>query len=182
MSPADWSANGKGFVPRAEVRHLKVLYLDFDGVLHHEDVRWRPRVGAFMNVPGYALFEHAQLLDELLRPYPDLAIVLSTSWVRQYGCSKSAKRLPPGMRQRVVGATFHSQMDKLQFDGMSRGRQVVADVERRRPEDWFALDDTDEGWPLDVRDKVIITDAQLGISPPAVQQRIQANLERLYAK
>lgn len=63
----------------APARHRAVLYLDYDGVLHHEDVRWRPRVGAYMNATGFRLFEHANLLDVLLRPFPELRIVLSTS-------------------------------------------------------------------------------------------------------
>jgi hypothetical protein len=61
----------------------RVLYLDFDGVLHPEDVWRRPGWGPYVaSPPGHQLFEHADLLVELLAPYPDLRIVLSTSWVR----------------------------------------------------------------------------------------------------
>lgn len=163
-----------------ETRRTKVLYLDFDGVLHHSDVRWRPRIGAFLKVADYFLFEHASLLEVMLRPHPDLAIVLSTSWVIRYGCAKAAKRLPSGLRERVVGATFHSEMDIRLFEAMSRGRQVMADVARRRPYDWFALDDTDEGWPDEFRDHIIITHGQLGIASPDVVTRIHATLHRMY--
>lgn len=55
-------------------RHLKplrghdgtVLYLDFDGVLHHEDVWWHPRRGVYIRTPGHQLFEHVPLLEEVL--------------------------------------------------------------------------------------------------------------------
>lgn len=164
----------------ASARHRAVLYLDYDGVLHHEDVRWRPRVGAYMHATGFRLFEHANLLEELLRPFPELRIVLSTSWVMQYGCSKAAKRLPKGLRERVTGATFHSEMDRRIFESLSRGRQVIGDVERRRPDNWFALDDTDEGWPPAFRERVVITHERSGIAPPNVVARIQANLSRMY--
>ena len=61
-----------------------VLYLDYDGVLHHESCYWHARKGPYLNVPegeNNVLFRHAPLLAEMLEPYPDLKIVLSTSWV-----------------------------------------------------------------------------------------------------
>jgi hypothetical protein len=159
----------------------RVLYLDFDGVLHNEDVRWHPRRGAYMHPAGFHLFEHAALLDQLLAPYYDLDIVLSTTWVRKYGCHQSAMRLPPGLRRRVVGATFHSAMDRGKFAELARGQQVCEDALRRRPSTWFALDDVDEGWPAELRDRVVLTDTALGISTPEAVQGIQANLQRLYS-
>jgi hypothetical protein len=159
----------------------KVLYLDYDGVLHNEDVRWHPRRGPYMHPPGFALFEHAALLDELLLPFQDLAVVLSTSWVRKYGCHQSAKYLPPGLRRRVIGATFHSRMDRNEFLSLPRGRQVFEDSLRRRPADWFAIDDVDEGWPAERRTRVVLTDGALGISSPEAVHCIRANLHRMYA-
>lgn len=98
----------------------------------------------------------------------------------QYSCSKAAKRLPQGLRERVVGATFHSELDRQLFESLSRGRQVMGDVERRRPADWFAAADPDEGWSSESRDRVVITNIQFGISPPDVVARIQAHLNRMY--
>lgn len=158
-----------------------VLYVDFDGVLHHENVLWHPKRGAYAGPPGFALFEHAPLLDELLRPYPEIGIVLSTSWVRTYGCYGAAKRLPAGLRCRVLGATFHSQMNEHAFVAKPRGKQVMEDVARRQPRGWLALDDTDDGWPTEVRDQVLLTDEQLGIAALGMPKRIAAALRRLVA-
>ncbi|NIM40380.1 MAG: hypothetical protein GTN84_02835 [Hydrogenophaga sp.] len=157
------------------------LYLDFDGVLHHENVLWHPRRGAYAGPPHFTLFEHAALLDELLSPYPEVFIVLSTSWVRTYGCDGAAKRLPAGLRDRVLGATFHSEMNEQAFVAKPRGTQVLEDVARRRPRGWLALDDTDEGWPPEVRDQVLLTDERLGIAAPGMPERIAAALKRLVA-
>jgi len=68
---------------------MLLLYLDFDGVLHHEDVRWSPARGAYMNAPGEDLFAYAQLLESQLQQLPDLRIVLSTSWAAHYGFSRA---------------------------------------------------------------------------------------------
>ena len=46
-----------------------VLYLDYDGVLHHENCLWHPRRGAYLVAPQrYSLFQHAPLLEEMLEP------------------------------------------------------------------------------------------------------------------
>lgn len=178
------SAPPPGYLPRSKPPRgvgRPVLYLDFDGVLHHENVLWHPRRGAYAGPPGFTLFEHAALLDELLAPFPEVGIVLSTSWVRTYGCYGAAKRLPPGLHNRVLGATFHSQMNEESFVARPRGQQVLADVARRRPLDWLALDDTDEGWPPEVRDRVLITDERLGIAAPGMPERVAAALKQLFA-
>ena len=119
-----------------------VLYLDFDGVLHHQNVLWSASKGPYLEAPaGHTLFEHAPLLAELLKPYPAIRIILSTSWAVKYGCYGAARRLPLELRTRVIGATFHSQMDRAGFESAYRGMQVWADVFRRRPSDWLAIDD-----------------------------------------
>jgi hypothetical protein len=160
-----------------------VLYLDFDGVLHPEGVYWHPKRGVYIHAEyeraGHRLFEHAQLLESLLTPYPDVAIVLSTSWVRQYRFKGTAKRLPPGLQARCVGATFHTQMDRYAFDATARGLQVQADVVRRRPSTWLALDDVDEGWER-AREHVLITDAVHGISEPNVLEQLCQALTRFH--
>ncbi|WP_177218878.1 HAD domain-containing protein [Polaromonas sp. OV174] len=117
-----------------------VLYLDFDGVLHHENCLWHPKRGAYLCAPGrYSLFQHSELLERLLEPYPHVKIVLSTSWVRRYGMANTAKRLPPSLQARVIGATFHSRhMNDDEFTGLARGQQVYEDVLRRRPRKWLA--------------------------------------------
>lgn len=151
--------------------HLPVLYLDFDGCLHPEPVHWHPRRGAYLSselaAAGHRLFEHAALLEELLEPYPSLVIVLSTSWAVHYGCSRAAKRLPPGLRKRVVGATYHSAIDKSAFRLLPRGRQVLDDVARRQPQVWLALDDFAEGWGTAL-EHVVVTHSTLGIAEPSV--------------
>lgn len=157
-----------------------VLYLDFDGVLHREQVLWHPKRGAFAAPPGFLLFEHTGLLAEMLGPYPELRIVLSTAWVRTYGCYGTAKRLPPSLRERVIGATFHSRMNLLEFMEKPRGQQVGEDVMRRRPRAWIAIDDDREGWHLELRDHVVITDERYGISARESIAALTAHLERIH--
>ena len=126
-------------------------------------------LGAYLSAPeGHVLFQHAELLERLLEPYPDVRIVLSTSWVRSYGCVKAAKNLRPALRSRVIGATFHSRMDKQAFADALRRMQVCSDVLRRQPQDWLAIDDDFHGWPAWCLDKCVRTHKHEGISEPNV--------------
>ncbi len=155
-----------------------LLYLDFDGVLHHHNVLWHPKQGAYLAAaPQYRLFQHLSLLEQLLSPYPQIRIVLSTAWARVYGCSAAAKRLQPALRNRVLGATFHSRMHEQEFLSQSRGMQVWADVVRRKPRDWLALDDDTMDWPPWCQNKLIATHDTEGISDPGVMQHIEQRLQ-----
>lgn len=157
-----------------------VLYLDFDGVLHHEKVLWHPKRGAYLCAPSqYELFQHADLLVKLLKPYPHIRIVLSTAWVRSYGCANTAKRLPIELRKRVIGATFHSHMDDGLFVETPRGMQVWRDVVRRNPKDWLALDDDYVDWPAWCLGNYVRTHESDGISDPMVQKSIEEKLANL---
>jgi hypothetical protein len=160
-----------------------ILYLDFDGVLHHEDVLWHPRRGAYMSpdASGHRLFEHVPILEQLLDRFPQVKIVLSTSWVRQYGFSGTAKRLGPVLRQRCIGATFHTGMRHCEdsFARLPRGLQVAEDVCRRQPRDWVALDDDHGDWPAKFESQLVRSDPVLGISAPAVLEELRAKLQAI---
>lgn len=157
-----------------------VLFLDFDGVLHHENVLWHPEKGAYAGPPGFKLFEHVEVLERLLQPYPLIRIVLSTAWVRRYGVYGTAKRLSSDLRSRVIGATYHSKMVEAEFAEKPRGLQVLEDVWRRKPSQWIALDDTDEGWRAEDRSRVFITDERLGLSAPGAEDAIRLMLEHMH--
>lgn len=155
-----------------------ILYLDYDGVLHHDAVYWSRDLGIHIrDAPGRVLFEWVSILEELLAPYPDVKIVLSTSWVRVRDFDFAKSKLPPALQARVVGATFHRrEMRKWEFDNMSRGAQIYADVHRRRPACWLALDNDDVAWPAHCRDHLIKTKDDLGLSDPEVQTAIRVKL------
>lgn len=148
----------------------QVLYLDYDGVLHHEECWWHPQHGMFLRAPKhYRLFQHAQLLAQLLAPYPALEIVLSTSWVERVGLAAAVERLPSVLGDRVVGSTSVRLT-------LLRGEQVYEDVKLRKPASWLALDDKDEGWPDHVREHVVFTHPRHGISHPPVRDELERKL------
>lgn len=163
-----------------QIRGQCVLYLDFDGVLHPEPVYRHPKGGLYLGADcaGHTLFENAGLLIDALQPYPLVAIVLSTSWVRVLSYSRAKAYLPESLRKRVIGATFHSRMGKLEFDAMSRGAQVLADAHRRGITQWVAVDDTNEGWLNAADSHLVLTEEKAGLAKPESLAELVARLQQ----
>jgi len=159
---------------------MKICYLDYDAVLHDGNVLRNRTTGMTIKTVGRTFFEWMPILDELLAPYPDLKIVLSTTWVRELGFNAAKHELSKSLQERVVGATFlHPKIVKAAFDTMSRGMQIWGDVERRKPSHWFALDDDAFGWPAWCKEHLIQTSDRLGLSDPAVQERVRQRLAEI---
>ncbi len=163
-----------------------MLYLDFDGVLHSHAVYVSRKLGIHFGDEAiehgkrtghvHRLFEHAALFESLLEPYPQVKIVLSTTWA-QSGYTQARKRLPESLQARCIGATFHRAMSKQLFRQASRGMQVYADVWRRKPDRWLAVDDDSFGWPIWAIDQLIRSDKNLGISAPHVLAELAAKMK-----
>ena len=139
----------------------KILFLDFDGVLHAEDVYIVNGQPVLMQ-NGHRLFEHAELLAELLTGREDIDIVLSTTWVRVKGYDYAKYRLPESLQEKVIGSTYHSQIDRFWLHA-TRYEQIARYVQRHNVHDWLALDDDDDGWPDAMRHRLVHSDAQGGI-------------------
>lgn len=156
----------------------KGCYLDFDGVLHSSEVYLSRDHGIQMRARGRSLFEWVSILEELLEPHPELAIILSTSWVGEWGEEFARDVLPVGLQRRVIGATYTAENLRY-FDAWPRGRQVTSDVQIRKLERWFALDDDASGWPVSAKGRVIKTEGATGIGALDVQSEIWRVLNAL---
>ncbi|MFC5473516.1 HAD domain-containing protein [Paraherbaspirillum soli] len=159
---------------------MKILYLDYNGVLHDDKVIRNRKRGLYIATPDRSFFEWMPILEELLAPYPDVKIVLSTCWIRSLGFDATRHELSEALQERVIGATFlHPKLDAAEFDMLPRGMQVWNDVERRKPSSWFAIDDDAFGWPERCRDRLIETKGHLGLSDPLVQDHVRQMLASL---
>lgn len=159
-----------------------VLFLDFDGPLHPDAV-YRYRGGRIeLRADGIQLFEYAPILVDILAPFPAVKIVLSTSWVRVLGFDEAKRHLPQELQQRVVGATYHSDMDRERpgrFENLSRFRQIEQYVQRHKIGRWIALDNDDAGWSDEHRQNLIHVDNWLGIYAPKSREELRAKIELL---
>ncbi|WP_459568224.1 HAD domain-containing protein [Cupriavidus sp. 8B] len=166
-----------------------ILFLDYDGVLHPDAaylVNGRPELHA-----DGELFMWAPVLEGILRPYPDVRIVLSTSWVRVLGFSRARDYLSPELRARVIGATWHSAMrrhseashrvDESWFNALSRYEQIARYIVRGGPRaaNWIAVDDDADGWDERLRNRLVKTDEELGLSSLDAQEELRIVLREL---
>lgn len=156
-----------------------ILFLDFDGVLHPDDV-YLTRVGPRLRSEGQ-LFMWAGILDDILHDFPDVKLVLSTSWVRHLGYAKARKRLPASLASKVVGSTWHSSMVKdmgsvVWWDQASRYEQIARYCTRAGIIDWIALDDDAHQWNADSSWRLVLTDSVLGLSDISLQMLLRERL------
>jgi hypothetical protein len=156
-----------------------VVYLDLDGVAHPSEVYRHPKRGIYIDpcLAGHTLFENLPLLVDALQQFPEVRVVLSTSWVPTLGFGRTLKKLPLPLRPRVIGATFHSQyMRRADWDRVPRGYQILGDVSRRRPTHWVALDDDDVEWPEEHRCKLVKTDEIMGLRRQGALDELMTHL------
>lgn len=154
------------------------LYLDYDGVLHPDEVY---RVGGqiVLAMDGFRLFEWSAILEELVSPYPKLQIVLATSWVRVVGFDEAYSRLPPSLQRRVVGSAWYPHV-RRRWEYLTRYEQIQHDIERHRHQRWLAIYDDATGWPEGQRDKLVLTDSLLGLGSALAQDDLREKLALLY--
>lgn len=161
-----------------------ILFLDFDGVLHPDAVYLRLNGQVELRADGH-LFMWSDRLVAALQSYPDVRIVLSTSWVRHRGYQRARKSLPIDLAAKVIGATWHSAMGKgwpdyIHWDDQTRFEQIAAYLSRLpAPVPWLAIDDDDRGWPNEHRQHLVHTDAMLGLSAENAQADLISRLQRL---
>lgn len=157
----------------------KVLFLDFDGVLHPDAV-FRTRKGLQLRSEGH-LFMWAPLLAQALIEQPQINIVLSTTWVRHLGYQRARSYLPDVIQDRVIGATWHSSMARnwavqSWWDNASRYEQICRYAARANLTDWLAIDDDVSGWPAEAWSRLVPCDGKLGLSQPGCADLLQARL------
>ena len=170
--------------------HDPVLLLDFDGVLHPDHVYRTPDGRIVLKREGLSLFAWAPQLESVLGDFPEVGIVLSTSWVSALGFEAARDALPGGLRERVSGST----MDALhamprstakwkalaRWKRMQRADQILRYVEARGLARWVAVDDDVTTWPEAWEHRLVRCDPDLGLSDKATSDALRIALGKLH--
>lgn len=155
------------------------LFVDFDGTLHvgHAYIDEHEQISLDTGRP---LLEFAPLLTELLEPYPDVEIVLTTSWARRLPEERVIAYLPPELRLRVVGTTRSIKPRRSYvLDGTERTDVIRSCAFGKRLKHWLAIDDAVFGAsqfgrePGELVDHFLLLDPSRGISDESAQGRIR---------
>ena len=115
--------------PKLECRMNKLLFLDFDGVLHPTQLTSEDP------------FNRAHLLEAVLKDQ-QLGIVISSSWRFTHNLEKLQKILPSSISKLIVGATGSPVVGKY-----PRFNEISTYLNNSDPANWRALDDSYWGFP-----------------------------------
>lgn len=146
---------------------MRLLFFDFDGVLHpHDagDVRDVDGMMEFVSVRDDApLFCRLPLLIDALRDHQDVRIVISSSWRRLYERHELRAFLGE-LADRYLAEIPH-------LAGHNRHDEIVCFIRENELETvpWLALDDDPENFPVSCPN-VLWTNPETGIEPESVQQ------------
>lgn len=128
-----------------------VLFLDFDGVLHPLDRRDE-------------LFSCLPLFEQTVRQFPDLDIVISSSWRVDHSLEELRAVFTADIAARIVGETpYHT--DGFTAERYGRESEIRAWLHQfgRESEPWLALDDSD--WMFSPNcPQLILVDPAVGFS------------------
>ena len=169
-----------------------ILFLDFDGVLHPNEVYLSKSSLVELRGEG-SLLMHVPVLERLLAPYPQVRIILSTSWVRAIGFDftlRQMQKLIPRstLFNHIAGATWDPKMvreGRDPFDEWTRFQQIQFHVRLNDVKNWIAIDDLysgGEGWPEAHRERLVLTESKLGLGSPEAQEELRSKLANLVAR
>ncbi|OAJ62826.1 hypothetical protein A6V36_20765 [Paraburkholderia ginsengiterrae] len=172
--------SGIADAPQKLSSNAGVLYLDFDNCLHSSDA-YVTAVGIAPSDPSASFFEFAAVLENLLAPYPELQIVLSTSWVEAIGFEAALNSLPlASLRARVIGSTFNPEEASVAaWRSTPRGQQVRRHVKRYGIKKWLALDDMREGFE-GVEGHLVHCQPGVGLGDKEVQKLFAERLAAMF--
>lgn len=175
-----------------------LLFLDFDGVLHSDQVFLEPcnpdevsvddrRFVTKHNrlVTGKNLFEHCDRLVAALEPFPNVQIVISSTWREHFDLDALKAFLPSALAERVVGVT----PGVFSRDGANHRLREIGAFSSKNQEyantPWIALDD-DIVWPEQLGEEwalkhLLLLDSKKGFTVAdavTLRQRLQNLAER----
>lgn len=153
--------------------HQKILFLDFDGVLHPPEVYLR-NGEPWLDSEDLNLFCWAHLLEATLLIYPELKIVISSSWSKIFGIEVLKQKLPTSLAERVIDTTRLYQINKH-----ARGLEILFYATDHNITNWIALDDDGFEWPASELDKFIRCNPDRGVSSPLIIKKLSEKLAAL---
>jgi hypothetical protein len=167
-----------------------LLYLGISGVMHpsrslYESVHGRPPED-----DGHAEYEAAPVLTQMLRGWPHIRIVLTSTLPWQQGFFEVATNLGTELACRVLGFTFADLTAKAPLGprGQPLGsadywRLTKAEIVRLhvgwwQPHAWVAVDDETLNWSAaEHTQQFAQVDGLKGLLDPAAQDRLLTKLQ-----
>jgi len=138
-----------------------ILFLDFDGVLHPQyDGQAVPKDVAFCHLPRF---------EAVMRDFPQVDIVISSTWRTQFALEGLRAWFSPDIARRIIGVTPCLVATGLPVPP-SREQEILQwmSMNQRTNEPWVAVDDME--WEFKAhRSKLVPCKSFLGFDDLAAQ-------------
>lgn len=135
---------------------LRILFLDFDGVLHGEEGE---------------RFSRLPLLENALREMPELEVVITSTWRLEMGIEELRQLFSAGLRNRVIGMTPHIWHGLNVGDRQWEIEAFLAIEGIADHTHWIALDDMAPLFEKDCQ-QLLLVDTPNGLELEHVEQLI----------
>jgi len=147
-----------------------ILFLDFDGVLHpqHEG----------QAVPADVAFCHLPRFEAVMREFPKVEIVISSTWREQFNLDNLRAWFSPDIAARITDTTQLPGMANTPSVTERREWEIVMWllVRGRSDEPWIALDDA--AWQFrHHRDRLVACTGYVGLDD-TVEAKLRTALNR----
>ncbi len=147
-------------MPDSSLGISRVIFLDFDGVLHPADYLRFIEIDGELVFGSDARFCWAGVLWGLIKDN-DCGLVIHSSWRTSFALSEIKEMFPPELARRIRGIT----------GGGARFRSIEAYVEAHRLRDYLILDDEPEEFPSNLK-ALVVCHPERGIDSPEVKERV----------
>jgi hypothetical protein len=148
-----------------------ILFLDFDGVLHPEyDGEPTPVDRVFCHLPRF---------EAVMREFPSVEIVISSTWRHQFTLDELRARFSRDIAARIIGATPETDPIDGQYLPARREGEILEWLAATGRENvpWLALDDA--AWQFQQhRERLVACSWYIGMDD-GVETRLRAALAGL---
>ena len=135
----------------------KIIFLDFDGVLHPD---------------GVGLFSQLSIFERFLTDMPEAEVVISSTWREDHTLDQLRGFFSPALQDRISGVT-PSLEDGYELGGRQREIQSYLSSEELSDRNcaWVALDDIAMFFE-DACQKLVLTDSSKGFTEQEGEQLV----------
>lgn len=131
-----------------------IIFLDFDGVLHPVFPRRE------LTDDENQLFSYLPRLEGVLMDFPELKIVIASSWRENRPWENVIKAFSPDISARIIGATPVLKSKEPPYPKHPRYEEILDFLNKNNlaTSQWIALDDTPEIYPPDCKNLILCSD------------------------
>jgi hypothetical protein len=149
---------------------MKVLFCDLDGVLHPTGA---VSFLADRTISAIGAFCWLNVLRDTLKDFPDVALVLHSTWRLEWETDQELKaQLPPWLAERVLETTPRSIV--------SRFASIQAYCAQKSIEQYVIIDDEPDAFPPGLPE-LITCHPKAGLSDPDIEAALWTALKSLTA-